>query len=403
MRWASAISTHAALERAAQECAASLKEQLQGEPPDMVCAFVSAGFADRYDEAGDLIRRALPAPLFFGCSGGGVIGAGREVERRPALSLAAARLPGAVLKAFCVQDEDLPDLDASPRAWEELTGVKASENPHFILLADPFSIRADNLVMGLDYAFPKAVKVGGLASGAAAPGGNAIYLNELCLRSGALGVAFVGDVELEALVAQGCKPIGKPLSITGCRGNVLLELDRRPPLEVLQEVADGLDPEDRELARSALFLGLATDPAKTDYGRGDFLIRNIIGADPSKGLLAVGAVLRPGQTAQFHLRDARASAEDLSHVLSKASAKDGARGALLFSCLGRGQDLYGVPDHDSRLFSRRVGPLPLAGFFCNGEIGPVGGTTYLHGYTSCFGLFRPKSGAPEKASPEPRP
>jgi small ligand-binding sensory domain FIST len=332
--------------------------------------------------------------VFAGCSAGGVIGGGHEVEHRPGLSLMAASLPDVEMRTFTVQDDDLPDMDASPRAWEELVGVKAGENPQFLILADPFSIRIDNLVMGLDYAFPRAAKVGGLASGASAPGENALYLDSACLRSGGIGVAFMGDVAVDTIVAQGCKPIGRPMRVTDSRQNVLLELDGRRPLEVLQELVETLSPRDRELVRSSLFLGLVMDPTKEKHERGDFLIRNIIGADMQSGILAVGAVLRTGQVVQFHLRDAQTSAEDLRLLLSRfAGPKDRSKGAFLFSCLGRGEHLYGRPNHDSQLFQSNFGAVPLGGFFCNGEIGPVGGTTYVHGYTSCFGIFRSQSAA----------
>lgn len=391
MKWASSISETRNLEGAVEEAAAGIRKELGGATPDLLCLFVSREFADRYEEVGALVSDKLPARLMMGCSAGGVIGAGREVEEQPGLSLVAAALPGVELRAFAVQDEDLPDMDASPRAWEDLAGVKASEKPHFLLLADPFSIRMDDLVMGLDYAFPKAVKVGGLASGAEEPGRNALYMNDLCLRSGAAGVALLGDIDLDAVVAQGCRPIGRPFTVTDCQQNVLLELDHKPPLETLQDVAASVPERDRELMRNALFLGLAIDPAKGSYERGDFLVRNIVGLDRERGYLAIGALLRKGQTVQFHLRDAETSAEDLRLMLGRFAALKGqAKGALLFSCVGRGRTLYGRPDHDSRMFLHDIGPVPLGGFFCNGEIGPVGGTTYLHGYTSCFGLFRSK-------------
>jgi small ligand-binding sensory domain FIST len=392
MLWASAASEQKDLEAALRDCAEAVKAQLGGAPADFAAVFVSSSFADRYQEVSGLLAGLLPARLFVGCTAGGVLGSGREIEHRPGLSLVAASLPGVVLKPFALQDEDLPSPDASPRAWENLVGVKAVENPQFLLLADPFSIRADHFVMGLDYAFPKSVKIGGLASGARGPGENALYLNDACHRSGLVGVAFMGNVAVDTIVAQGCKPVGEPMTVTDCRENILLSVDGRPPLRVLQDLMEKLDPRDRELVRHSLFLGLAMDPLKQKHERGDFLVRNIVGADVQKGILAVGALLRKGQTVQFHLRDAETSAEDLKLLLERhAPRKDSTRGALLFSCLGRGQYLYGFPDHDSKLFLGALGDVPLAGFFCNGEIGPVGGTTYLHGYTSCFGLFRPKN------------
>jgi small ligand-binding sensory domain FIST len=181
--------------------------------------------------------------------------------------------------------------------------------------------------------------------------------------------------------------------VTRCQSHLLQELDGRLPVEILQEVFDGLGPEDRRLFQTSLFLGVEMTPARNEYRQGDFLIRNLVGLDAENGALAVAAHLHTGQVVQLHLRDARTSAEDLSKQLARyrSTAPPGAaQGALLFSCLGRGLHLYGEPNHDSSAFRRHVGDLPLGGFFCNGEIGPVQGKTFLHGYTSAFGVFRPR-------------
>ena len=215
-----------------------------------------------------------------------------------------------------------------------------------------------------------------------------------------IGAVLSGDIEVDSVVAQGCRPIGEPLLITACDGNVPLELDEEPPLKVLERVYDTIPPRDQELVKSSLFLGVVMDSTLSNYNRGDFLIRNIVGADPEKGILAVGTDLREGQTVQFHLRDAQTSAEDLDLMLASYAAglkgsppggdEGGAAGSLLFSCLGRGGYLYGTPDHDTLAFQKKLGNIPVGGFFCNGEVGPVKNSTYLHGYTSCFGIFRPK-------------
>jgi small ligand-binding sensory domain FIST len=233
-----------------------------------------------------------------------------------------------------------------------------------------------------------------MASGARSPGGNVLWAGTHAVRGGAVGVALRGDVIVDTVVAQGCRPIGVPMSVTRCRNNFLLELDGKPPVQVIQELIPSLSEEDRRLLAQALFLGVVVDELVPEPQAGDFLIRNLIGVDPEHGTLAIGEILRQGQTVQFHLRDARTSAEDLSAVLERFAGRPvaaAARGALLFSCLGRGEYLYGTPDHDSALFRARIGDVPLGGFFCNGEIGPVGGSTRVHGYTSSFGIFRPTS------------
>jgi small ligand-binding sensory domain FIST len=392
MRWVSALSEAKTLPVALDETIRKLQEALGDHKPDLCLIFVSSDFRAGYETITPALQSALRPRVIMGCSGGGVVGDGREVEHQPALVISAALLPDVTMTPFRVADSSLPDLDVSPRQWHQLVGIPPTDQPQFIVLADPFSIRVENLLMGLDYAYPKAVKVGGLASGAAQPGENALFFNSVCYRSGAIGLALSGNLALDVLVAQGCRPIGKPLRVTKCDRNILLELDGEPPLNILRDLYAKLDDRDQNLLQNALFLGLVMDPMKSHFTQGDFLIRNIVGLDTEKGILAVGALLREGQLVQFHLRDAQTSADDLDQVLStylSRAGHDQVAGALLFSCLGRGEYLYGQGSHDTQMFKKRLGAIPVGGFFCNGEIGPVGGTTYLHGYTSCFALFRP--------------
>ncbi|HEY5600205.1 MAG TPA: FIST C-terminal domain-containing protein, partial [Candidatus Manganitrophaceae bacterium] len=296
---------------------------------------------------------------------------------------------------FHLDNSDLPDLDASPKKWQARFQPEPSTSqspPHFVLLADPFSFDAEKGLMGLDFAYPNAVKVGGLASGGRDLGQNGLFLNQKTYRSGMVGVALSGNIQIDTIVAQGCRPIGAPLSITKCDRNLLIEIDHQSPLTLLQELYDRLNEEDQPLMRHSLFIGVAMTPFKENPSRGDFLIRNLLGKDSKSGALAIGAILREGQTVQFHLRDAATSAEELQWLLTRYQTEGGPRsasGALLFSCLGRGEHLYGKPDHDTSLFQAKIGPIPVGGFFCNGEIGVVGGATFLHGYTSCFGIFKP--------------
>jgi small ligand-binding sensory domain FIST len=332
--------------------------------------------------------------FLIGCSGGGVIGSAREAEFVPAVSLTAAVLPGVDLHATHLESDEMPDLDAPPEAWEKALGVAASVHPHFVLLAEPFSFAIDNFVMGLDYAFPRSAKIGGLASDGGGPGENVLFIGSDIHRSGGVALSLAGNVAVETVVAQGCRPIGRPLVVTDAHQNLVLEVDHRRPLDVLSGLLESLPPRDLALVRSALFLGIAMDASRQSWGAGDFLIRNVMGIDRNEGILAVGAHVRPGQVVQFHVRDAASSAEDLRAVLEVYLRSRPARasGALLFSCLGRGRHLYGIENHDCDVFAQSVGEIPLGGFFCNGEIGPVGTSgfvrTFVHGYTSCFGMFR---------------
>jgi len=392
MKWISALSESPNLPVALDETIASLRRQLQGHTPDLCLIFVSSDFRSAYESITTRLTEELGPRVILGCSGGGVVGDNLEVEHKPALAVTAAVLPGVKITPFRISESALPNLDSGPREWQQMLGVNPADQPHFILLADPFSIHIENLIMGLDFAYGKSVKVGGLASGATQAGDNALFLNRVCYRTGAVGIALSGNIILDTLVAQGCRPIGKPMRVTKCDRNILIELDGQTPLHILRNLYTTLNARDQQLLQNALFLGLVMDPMKSHFTQGDFLVRNIVGLDTNKGILAVGSLLRPGQLVQFHLRDAQTSIEDLEHILmsyQSRSSREQVAGALLFSCLGRGEFLYGRRHHDTHLFRQKLGNIPVSGFFCNGEIGPVAGTTYLHGYTSCFALFRP--------------
>ena len=393
MKWASAISELSTLREALEQCAASIRDQL-GEAPQLAVAFVSPHYQPDYASVGPMLSELLGAGHTFGCSGGGIIGAGLEVEQRPALSVTAAALPGVDIEAFHLDGDKLPDLDAGPDKWTELLGVSEGQEPQFVLLADPFSFPVQNLIMGLDFAYPRAAKIGGLASGAQRPGDNALFLDGEVHGSGAIGLALHGNIMVDTVVAQGCRPIGDAMRITSSQRNILGELDGKPPMAVLQDLFRTLSDRDRQLMGHSLFLGVVMDEFIDTPVQGDFLIRNVVGMDQRTGALAIGEMLKEGQLVQFHLRDAETSAQDLTFVLERYAAdnrENEVPGALLFSCLGRGQYLYGRANHDTDIFRDKLGQVPLGGFFCNGEIGPVGGTTFLHGYTSSFGLFRSRS------------
>ena len=397
MKWISALSEHRFLKYAVADCAREISDALGERKPDLIIAFVSSHHSARYDELPGLVHEFFGDCFLLGCSGGGVIGAGREVEDRPGFSLTAAVLPDVPIVGFHIDNDALPDGDAPPSAWEDLVNARAVDDPQFAILSDPFSVQGESLLMGLDYAFPRAAKIGGLASGGRQPGSNALYLGDRTYDYGAVGVALRGNIAVDTIVAQGCRPIGQRMQITGCERNILHELDGRDTFQVLRETFRELDERDQRLAQHSMFLGVVMDEFNEDPQLGDFLIRNILGMDPRSGSLAIGEALKEGQTVQFHLRDAQTSSQDLDAMLTQYS-KDGVpgagAGALLFQCLGRGSYLYGRPDHDTDMFRDKIGDLPLAGFFCNGEIGQVSGSTYLHGYTSSFGVFRPKTPVP---------
>lgn len=397
MKWSSALEKkngdRSTLAGLIEKLANKIKDELDGQAPDFAVGFLSPQFQDDFDRFPELVDKAISPKSFIGCSAGGLIGDGQELEKLPGVALTAAVLPEVNVSAFHLNDDDLPDPDAGPDCWEKALNVASGEDPAFIVLPDPFTFRIDALVRGMDFAFPRSIKVGGLASGADRPGLNRLFMNREVLSSGVVGVAMTGNLVVDTVVAQGCRPIGTPLTVTKCEKNFLYEIDGKSAVKVLHDVLVSLPEKDQELAKNSLFLGVVMDEFKQEVKPGDFLVRNIIGLEPTSGALVVGELLRNERTIQFHLRDAATSADDLRLLLKdhcETKSKD-ASGALLFSCLGRGKYLYGLSNHDSNCFKQYFGEIPLGGFFCNGEIGPVGGTTFLHGYTSSFGIFRAKS------------
>ncbi|MCS6781648.1 MAG: FIST N-terminal domain-containing protein [Gloeomargarita sp. SKYBB_i_bin120] len=382
-QWLNALSTQVSLERAIQEVTAQVRSV---GTADVALVFISDSFASEYVRLLPLLHEALPIRCLIGCGASGVVGSlpsgvAQEVEGKPALALSVARLPGVQVQPFVLYPQDLPDLDSPPQAWIDLIGVDPAQEPHFILLADPATSRIPDVLQGLDYAYPRSVKVGGLV-------GDGLFYQQEVLSQGVVGVALSG-LRAEAIVAQGCRPIGQPYRVTRGERNIILGLEDRPPLQVLQTLIQNLDEADRQLAQSGLHIGVVSDEFKQELAPTDFLIRNLLGIDPRHGAIAIGDRVRPGQRVQFHLRDAQASLTDLQQLLAAhvRHHPEPPLGALMFACLGRGQHLYGRPNVDSHLFQRYLPGTTLAGCFCNGEIGPVGHTTHLHGYTAVFALW----------------
>ncbi len=385
MQWGSAIATDSHLVDAVDQAADELHASLDGAPADLVLAFVTDHHAAQFGELGRAVERAFPGALLIGCTAGGAIGGGVEVEHAAALSLTAASLPGVRLTPY--------HLGGDPAAWAECLDLPPDADAAFLTLPDPLSSPVEELLHFLDERWPDAAKIGGLASGGmttTGPVGNTLFLGGERVDGGAVGVALEGDIRVDTIVAQGCRPVGEPMIVTRAHQNIALAFDGQPPLRALDQLCQSLTAAERALARHSLFLGLSMKHGVLGAGapmRGDFLIRNLVGVDRASGALAVAAPISVGQVVQFHLRDASASATDLAEMLAAHDAATPA-GALLFSCMGRGRLMYGAPNHDSRVFQRIVGDVPLGGFFCNGEIGQVHRQTYLHGYTSSFALFR---------------
>jgi len=374
---------------AAAAAAKAARRRLGSGPCDLALVFVSEAFKD-FDPAefSTLLAKNLSPLRVLGCNANGVIAGRKEVEGTPGVSILAMRLPGVRIQTFSFTQSELSRFENGAALVKDLD-LYPNENPKFMILGDPVTGDPERMAALFNEGYPGAPVVGGMASGLLLHKPSWLLLGSQVLTQGLAGVALVGPVEIQTVVAQGCRPIGDPLIVTKAEGNVLHELGGRNPLEVLRETLSKCTPEDQRLARSSLFAGLVMNESRCEFRRGDFLIRNLLGYDDASGSLVLGSNLRRGQTLQFQLRDAHTSDQDFSMLLGALPEIDAApRGALLFSCCGRGKGLYGESDHDATLVQSLRGPVPMAGFFANGEFGPVGGRNFVHGYTSSLALIK---------------
>jgi small ligand-binding sensory domain FIST len=387
-RFAAALSTLADARAAAAEAAKLAKAQL-GAAPHLAMVFVSFDHQEHFAALAETLREELGIDCILGCTGESIVGNDREIEGSSAVSLWLAHLPGVHLVPMYLEFEMTGD-GGSFVGWPDELAEPWPDDSSLVVLADPFSFPADVLLSRLEQEHPKLGVAGGMASGGWGPGQNRLILGGRTLDKGAVAVRIDGPVRLRHVVSQGCRPIGKPFVITKAERNVIFELGGRPALVQLQELYGELSEADRQLARGGLHVGRVIDEYREGFARGDFLVRNVQGADTESGAVAIGDFVRAGQTVQFHVRDAQTADEDL-HALLSAARESGANsaGALLFTCNGRGTRLFAEPHHDAATLSQYWPNLPVAGFFAQGEIGPIGGKNFVHGFTASIALFEP--------------
>jgi small ligand-binding sensory domain FIST len=378
-RIAAGVSTEADAVAAAREAARLVAAEV-GEEPDLAFLFLSSPHLELAAEAAEAVRAALSPAHLVGCVAQGVVGRDREVEEGPGVAVWAASLPTAAIETFHAEPVEVEGRLA-------VAGFPRLESADLVvLLVDPFSLPVAALLERLNEEAPGLPLVGGIALGGPAPQTGALIRDGDLVGQGAVGAVLSG-VPIKTVVSQGCAPIGHDAVITRAEGNVVLELAGKPALTRLQEELAALPPETQALAAQGLLAGLVIDENLPEYGRGDYLMRGLLGADEGTGALALGDRVRPGQTLRFHVRDERSADEDLRESLARELAGRKAAGTLLFTCNGRGSHMFSEPDHDARIVAETLGSEALAGFFCGGEIGPVGGRSFLHGFTATMAVF----------------
>lgn len=362
---------------------------LGGRAPALALVFASRHFFDAAAEVAAALRAELGDVPTVGCVAESVVGGGREVETEPALSLWCAAEIGEV--------ETFAMTFVRTASGGVFSGYRFTPGLH-LMICDPFTFPVDDLLAHLNDHAPGAVVAGGMASGGLPRRANRLFLDGRVVEAGAVGVRL-GGVLVHTLVSQGCRPVGRPYTVTRAEGNVIYEIGGRPPLQRLNELAAVLPEHERALLDSGLQLGIAIDEYRAELARGDFLVRPVIGAERATGAIAVGEEVEVGRTVQFHVRDAASADEDLRQALEReldALGESRAAAALLFTCNGRGSRLFAERDHDARLVTKLLGDIPLAGFFCAGELGPVGGRNNLHGFTASLAVFADRG--PERRS-----
>ena len=377
MPYSSSFSTHHDPGTAIAEAIGHVLEKL-GPQPDIAVLFISGTFSRHTSDFLNATTELLAPKALIGCTTNSLISGGMEIEQQTAVALFAGNLKGSATPVR---------VDAAGIELKTVDGNNpvTSDSHSLILLADPFSFQGDSAVSTWNEKYPQIQVIGGLCSAGTTPGSNHLFLNKVSYSNGAVGLLIEGPTPIEPLVSQGCRPIGSPLIVTNSKENIIFELAGQSALSRLETMLKDLPKDDSDLARSGLHIGRVIDEHGLDFGRGDFLIRAVVGADRGSGAIAIGDVAPVGSTVQFQVRDALSASEDLESMLNNISPGDG---ALLFTCNGRGRHLFEMPDHDAARVSSAVRGQAVSGMFCAGEIGPVGSRSFLHGFTASVAIFR---------------
>ncbi len=389
--FASALSTNPSSPGAMEEVCALVQEQL-GAAPDLVIVFVSAHHILSAPTMAAEICDRLGTDRLLGCTGESIVGVGTEVELAPALSLWAAKLPSTQVVPMRLEFARTPEGGTIVGWPDELLEPWPSDSV-LLALGDPYSFPPELLLERINDEHSGIPVIGGMASTASQPGENALWLGRQMFSTGAVAVRISGEVKVRSLVSQGCRPIGEHFVITKAERNLIQQLGGVPAYQRLVEVYATLATHEQAMLRRGLHVGRVVSEYQDRFEQGDFLVRNVVGVDQDAGSIVIGDYVRPGQTVQFHVRDAETADAELRQMLAAArnAATTDPQGALLFTCNGRGTRLFPEPHHDAVVIGQALGHVPLAGFFAAGEMGPISGRNFLHGFTASVAIFEPNS------------
>jgi small ligand-binding sensory domain FIST len=360
------------------------KNQMGNTIPDFTALFVTPHFASQLRYAVDRVRALTNTTLLIGCAAEGVIGPEGEFERVAAASILSASIPEYPVRPLYLNQQSLESCQ-SAQDWKTLLSLEHPQDTTILIFADPYTFPVHVFLEHINTHFPGTAIIGGLANGLDESGVNSLVLDDEIFNEGAVCLIIQQKQAVASLVSQGCRPIGTPLIVTQANRNTLQQIATKPPMQVINEIYDRSSKEEQKLIEAGIFIGRVIDEYKKDFAQGDFLIRNLLNADRASSAITVMDTIPIGTTVQFHIRDAKTSSEDLQSLLQSHSKK--CNGALVFNCNGRGTRLYPDINHDLNLINQTLNHPPLAGFFCAGEIGPIGGSNFIHGHTASIALF----------------
>jgi small ligand-binding sensory domain FIST len=372
-----------------RQWAEGLRAQLRAPQVTLGLVFMTPRFFPYAKQVLELLQVHARIPLLAGCSSTALVTGAEELEDNPGLVLALYAMPGAKLTGTYFTQAQVEEAEGHD-FWHSITTIKPSQVNGWLAFIDPFHLDSESWLRSWNESYPGSPVYGGLSSGIFADQNTQVYLNGEVYEEGGVALAVGGDVKLAGVISQGCTPIGDTWTLTRVDQNLIHKIANRPAYEVLSETVNEMSPDDQKKVRGNLFIGLVVNEYLEEFHRGDFLVRNLLGGDPQTGVLAVGAMPRAGQTMQFQRRDAEAATEDMQELLARTQTQLGGAtvyGGCLCCCNGRGRHLFGHSGHDAKMVQQQFGDIGLAGFFCNGEIGPVGQKNFLHGYTASLALF----------------